>query len=273
MTRFIGKKTHEIDTVEEISWNQWLAGIIDGDGYFNIGKNKVAVCEITMPLQDEPLLAQIKQKLGGRLSPRSGSKAVRYRLAHKAGMIDLIDRVNGFIRNSIRVNQFKTICQHFNKSFLEPKPLTKNDGYIAGFFDADGSICLNIAKTSASNSIKSGMDGKIQRLIDSRGYHCLEVSISNKYKKNLIFFQQAFGFGTIRSVGNGKYKTHVYFINLCDIAEFIDYTKKFPLRSAKRKRVWALKQYFELKQMKAHLALEGTVQHKAWSKFCTKWYS
>ena len=123
---------------EEKKWNQWLAGVIDGDGYLAIQKNKVAICEITMPLSDEFLLAQIKQKLGGHIRPRSGAKAVRYRLAHKAGLIELIHRINGSIRNSIRIPQLQKLCENFDIAFEPASKLTIQNGYMAGFFDADG---------------------------------------------------------------------------------------------------------------------------------------
>ena len=128
-------------TPSEIAWNQWPLGIIDGDGYFAIQtSNNVAVCEMTMPLEDESLLFKIKQKLGGWIKSRSGAKAGPYRLCHKKGMEDLLLRINGSIRNTIRVIQFKKLCEKFNIIYLKAKPLTLSNGYIAGFFDADGSI-------------------------------------------------------------------------------------------------------------------------------------
>ena len=257
----------------EIKWNQWLAGIIDGDGYLTIQKsNKVAVCEITMPLEDESLLFKIKQKLGGNIKLRAGCRAVRYRLSHKMGMMELIYRVNGFIRNTIRVPQFQKICSHFNIAYLKPQLLTINDGYIAGFFDADGTICMGIVKNLQKDSILSGIDGKIQRLSNSRGYDQLEISISNKYIENLIPFQQAFGFGTIRAVRKKPYETHIYTINAPHISQFIQYTKKYPLHSTKKYRVLALSTYFKLKNSKAHLAPENSLKRKAWLVFCKKWY-
>lgn len=66
---------------EELKWNQWLAGVIDGDGYLAIQKNKVAVLEINMPLDDEDLLTQIKNKLGGYIQLRSQSLSMRYKLS------------------------------------------------------------------------------------------------------------------------------------------------------------------------------------------------
>lgn len=258
---------------KEIKWNQWLAGIIDGDGYLAIQKsNNVAVCEITMPLEDESLLFEIKQKLGGNIKLRAGCRAVRYRLNHKIGMIELICRVNGFIRNTIRVSQFQKICIHFNIVYLKPQPLTINDGYIAGFFDADGTICINIIKNSQKDSILSGIDGKIQRLANSRGYNQLQIFISNKYLENLLIFQQAFGFGKITAVKKKPYETHIYTINAPNINQFIQYTKKYPLRSTKKYRVLALPMYFKLINSKAHLAPESSLKRKAWLMFCKKWY-
>lgn len=67
----------------ELKWNQWLAGIIDGKGSLCIQNNKKILCEIIMPLQDEYLLFQIKQKLGGNLKLRSNSQSIRYRLTSK----------------------------------------------------------------------------------------------------------------------------------------------------------------------------------------------
>lgn len=228
----IKKKPYDLN---EIKWNQWLAGVIDGDGYLATQKNKVVVCEITMPLQDEALLFQIKQKLGGNIKLRSGSHSIRYRLSHKAGMIELINRVNGFIRNTIRVVQFQKICKFFNIIYLEAEPLSMYDGYIAGFFDADGTICMCITKTSQKDSIKSGTAGKIERLINARGNHQIQISIANKYFENVKFFQKAFGFGKIRAVGKDPYKNHIYSIELKNIPKFIEYTKKYPLRSSKKK--------------------------------------
>jgi ubiquinol-cytochrome c reductase cytochrome b subunit len=259
-------------TSEQIVWNHWLAGILDGAGYFHLQNNSVAVCEITMGLEDEPLLAQIKQKLGGRLTPRSGARSVRYTLSSKNGMIDLINRVNGLIRNSVRIPQFQKICDHFSIPFVEANGLTKKNGYMAGIFDAKGTVTFVISKSSQSNSIKSGTLGKIHRLSNSQNFHKLEISIRDKDKKNLIYFQKTFGFGKIRVIGQKKSQTHIYILNSTDIPEFIEYTKNFPLRSTKRKRIWALKQYFDLKRWKAHLAPDGTIQRKAWISFCKKWY-
>ena len=92
-------------SLDDKSWNEWLAGLIDGDGSLLISKSGYSSCEITMALHDEHALAIIKQKLGGSIKKRSGVKALRYRLHNNKGMIDLITRINGNIRHTSRLKQ------------------------------------------------------------------------------------------------------------------------------------------------------------------------
>ena len=258
---------------EEKKWNQWLAGVIDGDGYLAVQKNNVAVCEITMPLGDEFLLSQIKQKLGGQIRPRSGAKAIRYRLAHKTGIIELIHRINGSIRNTIRVPQLQKLCKKFDIPFEASPILTIQNGYMAGFFDADGTIYIGVTKISPINATQGGVLGKINRLYLSGANHQLRISISNKYKSNLTFFVTAFGFGNIyKKIQKNKSWYSWEVTNPMDILLFCEYLKKYPARSEKRKRFFLIERYFELKQMKAHLAPSGNERNKAWLKFCKKWY-
>lgn len=260
-------------TAVEISWNQWLAGLIDGDGYLAIQKsNNVAVCEITMPLEDEKVLQQIKQKLGGSITLRSGAKAVRYRLCHQIGIKNLILRINGSIRNTVRIPQFKTLCSKFNVVYLEPKPLTLDNGYIAGFFDADGTIYIGVNKASPKNAIIPGTQGKISRLQNSRGHNQLRIEISNKYKENLIMFKKAFNSGSIRTVVNRK-KHVVYIYQIKHVDSFLQYIRKYPLYSMKKKRLMMVKHYFELKRIKSHLAPPSSMKQKVWNLFCKKWYN
>jgi ubiquinol-cytochrome c reductase cytochrome b subunit len=255
------------------TWNQWLAGIIDGDGYLAIQKNNVAVCEITMPLNDENLLAQIKQKLGGNICLRSGAKAVRYRLAHHEGILELIHRINGSIRNSQRVPQFQKLCDKFNIPFISAPTLTSISGYSAGFFDADGTIYLITTQNLPEYASQKGTLGKINRLFFSRGANQLSISISNKYYENVAIFFDAFNLGKIRQIIHKKKTWYCWELTTePQILSFCDYLKKIPSRSAKSQRIFLIERYFELKQMRAHLAPQGTQLNQAWLLFCQKWY-
>jgi hypothetical protein len=63
-----------------------------------------------MAIEDELALQKIKDKLGGSIKLRAGTKAIRYRLHNKKGMKELIRRINGNIHNSVRLEQLEKVC-------------------------------------------------------------------------------------------------------------------------------------------------------------------
>jgi len=112
---------------------EWLSGIIDGDGCFLVSKKGYTSLEVTMSMEDLPLLQFIKTKLGGGLKMRSNAKAYRYRLHNKEGMLKLIACVNGHIRHSSRLHQLHRICTYLGVPCQSPKPLNKESHWFAGF--------------------------------------------------------------------------------------------------------------------------------------------
>jgi hypothetical protein len=50
---------------KETPFNQWLAGLIDGDGSFLLSKKGYASLEIVMEVRDKHALYQIKERFGG----------------------------------------------------------------------------------------------------------------------------------------------------------------------------------------------------------------
>jgi hypothetical protein len=113
---------------KELPFNQWLAGLIDGDGYFILTKKGYSSCEITMDARDAKALYEIKHKYGGAIKPISGANAVRYKLRHKKGLISLINDINGLIRNPARLLQMNKLCVKYGINLKYPGPLTFNDG-------------------------------------------------------------------------------------------------------------------------------------------------
>ncbi len=73
---------------------------------------------------DETALQFIKTRLGGSVKARAGVKAFRYRLHNRPGMINLIHRINGNIRNSKRVVQLKKMCSVLGVVYIKPVVLT-----------------------------------------------------------------------------------------------------------------------------------------------------
>ena len=156
---------------DEKKWNEWLAGLIDGGGSLLISSSGYASCEITMGLRDEFALQQVKKKLGGSVKLRSGSNSIRYRLHHKKGIQELIDRINGELRNSIRQAQLKKLCSKYSILYKEPilRP-SKENGWFGGFFDADGTITITLIKNIPQ----------------------LTISVTNKKAEDLLAYKEVF---------------------------------------------------------------------------------
>ena len=234
---------------ETLSFNEWLAGLIDGDGYLAVSKQGYTSCEITVALEDEKALQQIKQRFGGSVKLRSGVQAVRYRLHNKKGMINLINAINGNIRNSKRLPQLHHVCSILNIPVIEPYKLTINNGWFSGFFDADGTITMSIKNKNPQ----------------------LTVSVSNRYLLDVKPFQDLLG-GNIyydRSY-NGCYKWSIQ--SKKDVLNFRDYILKYPSRTSKFNRIMLIILYYKLKDIKAYKET-NIILYKSWNNFVNKWKS
>jgi len=228
---------------EDKKFNQWLAGLIDGDGCFQLSKKGYASLEIIMETRDKHCLFQVKQKFGGSVKLRSGVKWLRYRLHHKEGILNLISAVNGEIRNPIRIDQMTKICNKYNIPVIEPESLTYKNGWLSGFIDSDGSVYLNLKSSQVL------------------------ISVGQKYKYLLNNLPPLYG-GTIY-VEKLSFKWIVF--KKEEILNLIEYFRIYPLKSGKKFRILGLKRYYELRELKAHLASENSILGKAWKRFLIKW--
>jgi LAGLIDADG endonuclease len=237
---------------EENLFNEWLSGLIDGDGSLLISKQGYLTCEIIMSLSDEYALRYIQNKLGGSIKLRSGAKALRYRLHNKEGIINLISRINGKIRHSARLKQLNLLCTKLNIQLLIPDDLHYNHGWFSGFFDGDGIITIS-CKGKCRNAQ-------------------LTISVTNKLLADVIYYKNIFhGNIYFDKAQNGYYKWSIQ--SKDDILNFFNYIKKCPSYSIKRKRLFLINDYYYLKSLKADKADINSAKHKAWKIFLDKWNS
>ena len=228
------------------SLNEWLAGLIDGAGYFLLSKKGYASLEITMNIRDEHCLNILKNKYGGYIKLRSNANALIYRLHHKAGLLSLINDVNGLIRNPDRIIQLNKICVHYGLRFIFPSKLTCDNGWLAGFLDSDGIITINKTK--------------------------IQLSISVTQKSNQIFEPLIELYGGSIYIDRGNYESFKWYITKREtILNIIQYFKQYPSRSGKKSRLHLIPKYYELKDLKAHQAKENSLLGKAWVNFLSKW--
>ena len=123
------------NTCHDIAFKEWFAGIIDGDGCFLISKQGYPSLEITVDLKDLYLLHYIQNKIGGgSIKLRSGSKAYRYRVHNKKGMIYVVNLVNGYIQHNIRKSQLHRVCSILNIPIKSTVNLTVNSNWFARIF-------------------------------------------------------------------------------------------------------------------------------------------
>lgn len=252
ITNLVGiSETTRVNSIDKniLSFNQWLAGLIDGNGYLKVSKQDYTSCEIIVKLEDIRALQQIKQRFGGSIKLRSGTQTVRYRLHNTKGMIELINAINGNIRNSKRLPQLHHICSILNIPIIEPYKLTTNNGWFSGVFDANGSITISI-----KNNIPQ-----------------LTINISNKYLIDIQSFKDLFG-GNIyydRS-NNGYYKWNIE--SKEDILNFRDYILNYPSKTSKFNKIILIALYYKLKDIKAY-ENNNIILYKSWNKFINKWKS
>ena len=205
-------------------FNQWLAGVIDGYGYFGITKKGYISCEITMETRDLIALENIRQKFGGSLKKKSGAKAYRWRMHHKEGVLRLISAVNGLIRNPIRLHQLSKICNKYTIPLQYASPLSFKNGWFSGMIDSDGSIYYNPLSDQVF----------------------ISVTQNNKYLLDEL--QKVYG-GTIYPAKSGQAFKYTVF-KKAEILNLINhYFSEFPLRTSKHIRcdmildLYAVKHY------------------------------
>ena len=228
-------------------FSEWLAGIIDGDGCFLVSKKGYASLEITIQLRDVRCLNIIKHKYGGSVKVRANQNHLRYRLHHKKGLLLLISEINGLIRNPIRMLQLAKICEKYDIPFYYPEKLIYNNGWLSGFFDADGSVYLNLK--SAQVFITAGQKNKL--LLDP--------------------LKELYGGNIYLSKGPDHFKWVMFRKN--EIIKLLNYFKLYKPKSGKLARINLIPKYYELRDLGAHKASANTILGKAWKQFLVKWDS
>ena len=227
---------------------EWLAGFIDGDGCFLLSKKGYASLEIVTQLRDKKCLYLIKQKFGGSVKLYSGDNYLRYRLHHKEGLLNLIEKVNGLLQNPTRILQLGKICEKYNLELKDPKPLTHYNGWLAGFFDTDGSIYLNEAS------------GQIFITATQKNRFILEALV------------ELYGGTIYPMVKQGAFKWTCF--KKTEILSLVNnYFKINPCRSEKMVRINMVDKFFELRKLHAHNASANSVLGKAWKHYLVKWNS
>ena len=261
-------------------WDEWFAGVIDGDGCFYINKQQQISFELTTATLDINVLYSIKNKLqGGTVKSRSGSKSVRYRVKARLIIEKIIHKVNGKLYNPARLSQFEQVCKILDiKIKSSPSIIQIPNAYLAGLIDADGTIVISVSKTNAITSQKPGKEGKVLRLSKSKGFNQIYMKITSIYKEQILIIQSSYKLGSIytekKNIKNRKQNDQYIWViqKYDDFVVLYEILKKFPLKSSKMHRIRLSLKYFQYKVLKYNLKSFNTIEHQLWLAFCKSWF-
>lgn len=195
---------------EEHNFFHWFAGVIDGDGNFDVrkrisGSEVLKAIRIKVHNRDLRLLTYIQDKLHmGRIRASGNKPHSIYIVSTGAEMYYLVSKLNGLIR--IKVDSFKRACASYNIEFIEADyTIKENDPYFAGLIDTDGSIVFNYT----NNRIECVVEVKNTEYSSKL---CLDFVIphtkprvmyrthTSTNKKNLVFNSISFKYQTVESM-------------------------------------------------------------------------
>jgi len=231
---------------KDLAFNEWLAGLIDGDGNFALPKNGNHRFDIIMDARDKKVLFLIKQKYGGSIKEISNGHALRYRLRNERGLTSLIHDINGLIRNPTRLLQMSKLCRKFHIELKNYEDLTFDNGWFSGFIDSDGSIYYK----ESSWQVFIGITQKNKFLLDP-----------------LILL---YG-GRIDVCGPKREGFEYVIYRKRQLMKLIyKYFNKYPLRTEKMKRVNLIEQFYLVKLNEKNED-DWAENLQKWVKFKDKW--
>ena len=230
-----------------INFNEWLAGLIDGNGYFILTKKGYTSCEICMDFRDKKALYEIKHKYGGTIKPVSGAKALKYKLRNKKGLLLLVNDLNGLIRNPTRLLQMNKLCVKYGIDIIYPKTLTYNNGWLSGFIDSDGSIYFNEGSGQIFISITQKNRFLLEPLIKLYGGRIDILSPKIEAFKYVVYR-----------------KNELY--SLID-----NYLVKYPLKTEKANRVKLIKEFYDVRTYANNKYKCDPSRLKAWVSYVDRW--
>jgi hypothetical protein len=231
----------------DLKLRQWIAGLTDGDGNLHISKKGYVEYSVVTEPRDIACLYKLKQRYGGSVKAFSNTNAVRFRLHHKEGILNVINDLNGLIQNPVRLAQMNKICTLYNISTVEPLPLTFLSGYLSGLFDSDGSVYYN--QTSMQ----------------------VFITVSQKSRFLLDLLVPIYG-GKVYYANSAKTAFKWTVSKKADVLSLIDnYFHWNNCVSAKNKKFGMVKEFYRISSLGGLKAEPHTVLGKAYATFVVRW--
>ena len=246
----------------DCSFIHWLAGVIDGDGNFDIRKinSKLVLKAIRVKLhnRDVRILTRIQNELHmGRIRADKNKPHSLWIISKKEEMEFLINNLNGLIR--IKVDSFKKACDFLGVKFIEANyNIAAFDPYFSGLIDTDGTIVYNYSGNRIECNLEIKYNDYSKKLIlDNVIPHYKPCILLRKHKSSSegkIFFNSiAFKFQTVK----GMVFLYDYFMKNRLYSDFKFY------------RVSKIKQFITVRDYKNDL--KDSIEFKIYSNFILDW--
>lgn len=201
--------------LSESSFGYFMAGLIEGDGWFGY-----KVLHIVFSEEDTSLAYYIKKRIGyGNVYKIKNKKAVRYVCKHQKGLSLILHLINGKL---VSTPKYEQLIKHnyssaFNVPLIKPLKVLSLDNYwLSGFTQADGCFYISVVK---SKTHKCGYSVRLEFSIKQNDHLPLTLLIENLKKGNLSQY----------SSGIWCYKSSGYLTAF----SLISYFDKYPLFAGK----------------------------------------
>lgn len=249
----------KINVEKDNDFFHWLAGIIDGDGNFDLRKidNKLKLKAIRIKLhnRDIRILTRIQNYLHiGRIRSDKKKPHSIYIVSTRKDMEYLINRLNGLIR--IKVSGFIKSCEYLNINYIEANyNIDRFDPYFAGLIDSDGSIIYNYS----SNRIECNLEMKDNDYVRKLNFN----NVIPHFKPYVIFRTHKNSSKHYKSI-SFKYQ------NMNNMVFIYDFFMKNRLYSDfKFYRISKIKYFLEIRDFKYYP--KDTLEFKKYSEFILDW--
>lgn len=200
--------------INDEQFGHYLAGIIDGNGNFNILKQ----LEIVFSAPDAFLAYKLRTRIGyGNISKINNKKIYLLVISNEKGIIKVLNLINGKVRNRDKYNQIvsrvliDSYLEKFNKEFTLNTYNNYYNHWLAGFSDADASFQIKIVSCTTRKTSEVILNFEIDKkkeyiLQDIRNF--LGGNIGYRTGQDTYYYGST-SFGSAKSVINYFDKFHL----------------------------------------------------------------
>jgi hypothetical protein len=254
----------QLPDIEDYKFWNWFAGIIDGDGNFDIRinpsskKKDLKQIRIKLHNRDLRILSRIQDYLHiGRIRADKNKPYSIYIVSTRENMIYLIKHLNGLIR--LKVPAFKEACLLYNIDYKKANyKIELYDPYFSGLVDTDGSIVFNYAGNRIECNLEFQYNQYTSKLnFDSTMLNCKPYIVIRKKSSALAgpkdFTSIAFKFQNVNS--------------MLFIYDYFMHNRLYS--NIKFYRVTQIKGFMEIRKYKSSPL--SSLEHNIYSNFVLNW--